>query len=216
MLGSARPQLKEIGAGMIPMSVFGLQCDPVDWSLAKASLHSTLDPLPSTLSRMSTVGEQLRQAREAQKLSLTQVAEITKIRSDHLQALEESQFDVFPAKVYVRGSVRTYCNVLKLDAPQILASLDQELSGSGGFSESPLDPRSRGVLDFLMLQLSKMDWRTSAIIVGAAFAALVIGCGYLFWRHNRSADPLKNLKPGVYQSTQSLSGQTLPLPAPRR
>jgi hypothetical protein len=71
-------------------------------------------------------------------------------------------------------------------------------------------------LDFLMLQLSKLDWRKSAIIVGVAFAAVVMGCVYLLWRHNRSADPLKNLKPGVYQTTQSFSGQTLPLPSPRR
>jgi cytoskeletal protein RodZ len=165
---------------------------------------------------MSTVAEQLRQAREAQKLTLAQVAEITKIRSDHLQALEESHFEIFPAAVYVRGSVRTYSSLLKLDVPQVMAGLEKELSGSKDFSESIPAPRSRGVADLLMLQLSKMDWRKAVIVAGVAFTSMVIGGSYLFWRHHRSVDPLKNLKPGLYQSTQSLSGQTLPLSQPRR
>ena len=37
---------------------------------------------------MSTVAERLHQAREARKLTIEQVAEITKIRTDHLRALE--------------------------------------------------------------------------------------------------------------------------------
>ena len=44
---------------------------------------------------MSTVAEQLRQAREAQKLTIQELAEITKIRSDHIRALEEGNFNVF-------------------------------------------------------------------------------------------------------------------------
>ena len=37
---------------------------------------------------MSTVAEQLRCARQAQNLTLPQVGEITKIRTDHLRALD--------------------------------------------------------------------------------------------------------------------------------
>src|SRR5205814_427703 len=119
--------------------------------------HST----PGTLEEghMSTVAEQLRQAREAQKLTLSQVGEVTKIRTDHLRALEEGQFQAFPAAVYVRGSVRTYATLLKLDVPQVMAALEAELGQRKEFSEAiPID-QSRGVLDFVMLQLSKLDWR---------------------------------------------------------
>jgi cytoskeletal protein RodZ len=116
----------------------------------------------------------------------------------------------------VRGSVRTYSTLLKLDVRQILASLDAELSQKKAFSENNPAPRSRGVLDFVMLQLSKLDWMKSIIIVSGGVIALILSCGYLLWRHQRSVDPLKNLKPGLYQSTQTLSGQTLPLPSPKR
>ncbi len=61
---------------------------------------------------------------ERKKLTILQVAETTKIRTDHLRALEEGNFSVFVAPVYLRGFVRTYATLLKLDVPQIMAALE--------------------------------------------------------------------------------------------
>jgi cytoskeletal protein RodZ len=79
---------------------------------------------------MPTVSEQLRRAREAQNLDIYQVAEITKIKTDHIRALESGNFDVFTAPVYIRGFIRTYATALKLEVPGLLAELDQELGRS--------------------------------------------------------------------------------------
>jgi len=57
---------------------------------------------------MATVGEQLRLAREAQNLNVYQVAEITKIKTDHIRALESGTYDMFSAPVYIRGFIRSY------------------------------------------------------------------------------------------------------------
>jgi cytoskeletal protein RodZ len=165
---------------------------------------------------MSTVAEQLHQAREAKHLTVEQVAEITKIRTDHLRALEEGNFDIFSAPVYIRGFVRTYSTLLKLDVPRVMSALDGELGQTKKFAEPPpLSNQPRGFVDSLMLQLSKIDWRKS--IIGVAAAALVLGLvfGYMAWRHYRTADPLKNIKPGVYQPPKHASGETLPLPNPK-
>ena len=51
---------------------------------------------------MATVSEQLRLAREQQQLDVYQVAEITKIKTDHIRALESGTYDIFPAQVYIR------------------------------------------------------------------------------------------------------------------
>ena len=108
---------------------------------------------------MSTVAEQLRQAREAKNLTEQQVVEITKIRTDHLRALEEGNFDVFSAPVYIRGFVRSYATLLKLDVPQIMSALEAELAGTTKFAEPPsLAEHKHSSVDFLMLQLSKVDW----------------------------------------------------------
>src|SRR4051794_40371234 len=166
---------------------------------------------------MSTVAEQLRQAREAQNLTIQQVAEITKIRSDHIRALEEGNFDVFSAPVYIKGFIRTYSTLLKLDVPQVMAALEEELGQTQKFSEPPpLTDHPKGILDFFMLQLSKVDWRKGAIagvLAGGLLVALVIS---YVWRHHQTRDPLSGLKPGIYHSTQNVSGETLPLPAPKK
>lgn len=164
---------------------------------------------------MSTVAEQLRQAREARNLTVQQAAEVTKMRTDHLRALEEGNFEVFSAPVYIRGFVRTYATLLKLDVPQLMAALAAELGASKKFSEPPpLAQHPRGVVDFLMLQLSRVDWRQGAAGLGAVIVLVACFWGLSAWRHSKAADPLRGLKPGVYQSTQNVSGETLPLPAP--
>ena len=168
---------------------------------------------------MSTVAEQLRTAREAQKLSVHQLADITKIRTDYIRALEDGNFGAFPAPVYIRGFVRTCASLLKLDVPTIMAALSTELSRTGQIRE-PLElaSASRSPLDFLMLQLSKVNWRKGLTVLGVAvfLAAVVAGCSA--WRRHKSADPLAGLKPGLYEPTQSVSGETLPLPpaSPRK
>lgn len=164
---------------------------------------------------MPTIAEQLRTAREAQKLTVYQVAEVTKIRTDHIRALEEGNFDVFPAPVYIRGFVRSYAAMLKLDMPQVMATLEGELSRTEKFSEPPpLSNQPRGVLDFLMLQLSRVDWPKAVLVLGAIGLVAVIVGGYAAWQHYRKADPLAGLPPAVYQPAGKTSGETLPLPNP--
>ena len=166
---------------------------------------------------MSAVSDQLRHARETQKITVQQVAEVTKIRTDHLRALEEGNFDVFSAPVYIKGFVRSYATMLKLDVPQIMAALEAELGQTQKFSEPPpLSGPPRGILDFIMLQLSKVDWRKGVVALAVLVCLVVVISIALIWRHNRNNDPLKGLKPAVYHGTQHVSGETLPLPAPKR
>ena len=159
---------------------------------------------------MSTVAEQLRVAREAQNLTIQQVAETTKIRTDHIRALEEGNFDVFSATIYIRGSVKNYAMLLKLDVPQIMAVLTDELGRTEKFSEPPpLTEVSNTPLDRLMFLLSKLNWKFGVAGAAVLGIALVVFFASLAWRHHKPADSLSGLQPAVYQSANS--GQTLPL-----
>ena len=123
---------------------------------------------------MPTVAEQLRAAREAKKLTVQQVADATKIRTDHIRALEEGNFSVFSAPIYIRGSVKNYATMLKLDVPQITAALDAELKGTEKFSEPPpLVVASKSPLDHAIFLLSKVNVKVALIAVGI-FAVVVI------------------------------------------
>ncbi len=162
---------------------------------------------------MPTVAEQLRTSREAQGLTVYQVAEITKIRTDHVRALEDGKYEAFAAPVYVRGFVRTYATLLKLDVPGLMTLLEGELSKTDKFQElSPFAHEPRGFLDVVVLQLAKVDWRVALPSLGVALALLLAILGYRAWRAHRSKDPLATLGPGIYQPAEKQSGDTLPLP----
>jgi hypothetical protein len=61
------------------------------------------------------------------------------------------------------------------------------------------------------LQLSKFAWRKGLM----ALAAVVVVVAVVWiWVSRRHHNPLKGLKPAVYQSAPGTSGDTLPLPAP--
>jgi hypothetical protein len=64
---------------------------------------------------MFAIGSSLKEARLRRGLDLASAAEATKIRSRHLQALEDEQFDVLPGQTYVRGFLKTYADFLGLD-----------------------------------------------------------------------------------------------------
>jgi cytoskeleton protein RodZ len=161
---------------------------------------------------MSTVAEQLRRAREARNLTVQGVAEITKIRTDHIRALEEGNFDVFSAPVYIRGFVRTYSTLLKLNVSEVMAELDLELGQTHKFSEPPPLTGNRGtLLDKLMLLLSKVDWQKAAIVLAVLVVLAAIAVGVVWSRKRTKPESGPTVKPGLYQPKKG-SGDTLPLP----
>lgn len=160
----------------------------------------------------TTVGEKLREARERSDLTIQDVSERTKIRTDHVAALEEGNYEVFSAPVYIRGFVRSYATMMKLNVPEVLGLLDQELGRTERFKEHPkLTGQSKGVVDFLMLQLSRINWTVALPLLLLALILLVSVVGYRIYRDRKMQDPLQNLGPGLYQPPKS--GETLPVPA---
>lgn len=67
------------------------------------------------------IGGQLKAAREAQGVLLEDVSARLKIREDHLQALENNDFDRLPGHVYAIGFIRTYAAHLGLNAADLIS-----------------------------------------------------------------------------------------------
>src|ERR1043165_9499813 len=100
---------------------------------------------------MPTVAEQLRQAREQRGWSINELTDATKIRTDHIRALEEGNYNVFAAPVYIQGFVRTCATLLRMDVPKVMGDLEAELGATKKFREHPrLTDDSRGIVDFVM------------------------------------------------------------------
>lgn len=162
----------------------------------------------------SSVGEQLRRARESARLSPHQVGDTTKIKTDHILALEAGDFHPFSAPVYIRGHVKLLARHYKLNIAAVLADLDAELAQTEEFRDPPsLIPREKGVLDWITLQLSKLNLRLLLPLIGFALVVGLVLWSYATWRRHQSADPLSTLGPGYYKAPPEKSVvEYLPMP----
>lgn len=83
---------------------------------------------PPDASLETNVGEQLKAARERQGLTLLAIARSLRIPLKTLQALEEGEFSLLPADVYVRGFLKQYAGVLGMDPVPLLRAFAAERS----------------------------------------------------------------------------------------
>ncbi len=104
---------------------------------------------------METLGQQLQAARQAKKLTASEAAKGTRIKIQHIQAMERDDFSAIPAPAYAKGFIRIYAEFLELDpgplvqeymdnhAPKERASLlpeeEQEEGAEHQRTTSPLD-----------------------------------------------------------------------------
>lgn len=162
---------------------------------------------------MPTVSEQLQLAREAKNFTVHQIADITKIKTEHVRALENGDFNVFAAPIYIRGFVRCYANAVGLDAKELVKELEAELALTENFSGPPsLSGPKRGPIDKLMFVASQMNWRIVLPIGGILLVLLLALWGYRVAENRRAYDPTSELGPGLYQTDPNTTGEVLPLP----
>jgi cytoskeleton protein RodZ len=82
------------------------------------------------------LGVKLRYAREAQSLSLDDIAAELKISPEALLALEECRFDAVGPPVFAKGYLKQYASLLGLDARDIIADYERA-AGNQGIDISP-------------------------------------------------------------------------------
>jgi hypothetical protein len=78
------------------------------------------------------IGRALAQARAERGLELRQVEAETKIRIKYLQALEDEDWRALPDPAYAIGFLRTYAELLGLDADALVGELRGRLDGDPG------------------------------------------------------------------------------------
>jgi cytoskeleton protein RodZ len=69
---------------------------------------------------MDLAGEILKKRREDLGRDIREIADLLKIRTDYLRAIEEDAFDKLPAPVYTNGYIRCYARYLDIDAGPIV------------------------------------------------------------------------------------------------
>ena len=92
---------------------------------------------------LETVGQDLRAARLRKGDDLAAIAAVLKIRKDHLQGLEESNFDQLPGRAYAIGFVRAYAQYLGMDPDESVERLKAEIAGRNEVKETVVTPAPR-------------------------------------------------------------------------
>jgi len=76
---------------------------------------------------LPSIGRKLAEAREAQHLSIADVANRLKLSVSQIEALERDAYDRLPGPVFVRGFARNYARLLRLDPDDVVQSVDAHL-----------------------------------------------------------------------------------------
>jgi TonB family protein len=77
-----------------------------------------------------TAGDFLASARRAAGMSLTAVSDATKIKVEHLEAIEASNGAALPALVYAVGFVKVYAKFLGLDAGSVASRFKKDIGAA--------------------------------------------------------------------------------------
>ena len=86
------------------------------------------DVEPGGIPAPERVGDRLRKAREAQGLSLAEVASRTRVPLRHLEAIEATDFALLPSPTYAVGFARAYARAVGLDDAAVANDVRGELS----------------------------------------------------------------------------------------
>src|SRR5512136_1955696 len=76
-----------------------------------------------------TLGRYLKEQREAKKISLRELAKITRVREQILRAIEEDRHELLPPATYVKGFLSAYAKYLRLDENEVLLRYERVLKG---------------------------------------------------------------------------------------
>jgi cytoskeleton protein RodZ len=82
-------------------------------------------------------GAALAAAREALNLSVAEVARQLKLSVSQIEALEEGAYQKLPGPVFVRGFIRNYARLLRLDPEEMLRSVEPSLPPQPAGEEVP-------------------------------------------------------------------------------
>ena len=124
-----------------------------------------------------TLGEKLRQAREERDISISEVAEQTRISPHYIEAIENDDYSPLPGGIFNKGFIKSFAKFVGIDEDEALQDYSRQLSQQNeGQPEADTktyrpevltDDRSRSLLPtliFAAIILGLMTWGVLALV----------------------------------------------------
>ncbi len=126
--------------------------------------------------RTKSIGELLREEREAHRLPLEQLSKRTRIRLEYLQALERNEFEQLPAATFVKGFIRSYGRLFGFDPQPLIALLRRDYKES---ARGTLIPRE--FIKPIASRRKAVNSVTGAVVVLSAVFLTLVGYVVFQW-----------------------------------
>lgn len=156
----------------------------------------------------SSVGEDLRAAREAQGLSRADIATRTRVAERHLISIEENRFSQLAAPTYAIGFSRAYARAVGMDEAAIAARVRRQLDAEPQSRPAPLPSFEPG--DPARVPPSRIAW------IAGLLAIVVVGLLLVFWNDFLSPEgKLPDLAPDARRSAAAPANVAQPKAGPQ-
>lgn len=114
-----------------------------------------------------TLGEKLRQAREERGISISEVAEQTRISPHYLDSIENDDYRTLPGGIFNKGFVKSYAKYVGLDEQEALGDYSRLISSQEGtIDDEPKTYKPEVLTD---------DRTSGSTIPTIIFAAIILG-----------------------------------------
>lgn len=158
--------------------------------------------------RLSGCGGALKAAREAQGLSIHEVSSQLRFGVSQIQAIEQDDFDKLPQQSIVRGFIRNYARLLKIDADPILAAYQDIVP-----SQAPLPLSVKSSTHTPVIGKPARTVQPQRVLFWVLGLVLVVALAYFYLTHIKP-HTLKNAALPLEASTnEDHENQEITLPA---
>lgn len=143
-----------------------------------------------------TLGEKLRAARESRGISISEVAEQTRIAPMYIECIENDNFKPLPGGIFNKGFVKSYARFIGIDENEALQDYARQMSQADG---STHQEEFRSYRPEVLTDDRASQSSISTIIFAGIILALMTGAIYLavnYWWNQPS-------EPAVATSTNS-------------
>lgn len=144
-----------------------------------------------------TLGEKLRQAREERGISISEVAEQTRISPHYLDSIENDDYRTLPGGIFNKGFVKSYAKYVGIDEQEALQDYSRLIASQDSSNDG--DPRS------YKPEVLTDDRTSSSLIPTIIFAVIILGL--MTWGLLTLVNYIQN------QQSQQTSATPTPAPA---
>ena len=178
----------------------------VELQLAEIASDNAAAPVAASLI-YSGCGGALKAAREAQGLSIHEVSSQLRLGINQIQAIEQDQFDQLPQQSIVRGFIRNYAKLLKVEVEPILAAYQHLVP-----SEAPvnLSVKSTGITP--TISHSGRTILPKRLLAWLGLVILLVISAYFYISHIKPHGSLNLGLPLKAESTPDSTSEAVALP----